>query len=99
VHFHYIKGFLWQQITSALVYAAQAYNNFPITGGDMATRGEAVNNDLKTLTHEIENQHSSFGNFFEEIPIHKSEKNAEKTLGNGNTADTQANNFQAIFPT
>jgi hypothetical protein len=56
-------------------------NNFPLTGGDMATRGEAVSKDLKWLTNEIESCHGTFGNFFQTASV-----NSEKTLaGRNNT--------------
>lgn len=70
-------------------YVIQAYHNFPLTGGDMATRGKAVHDDLKALAHEIEKQHSTFGNFFQEIPV-QLQKAFEETLGGGNKNETEA---------
>lgn len=50
-------------ITGAL-YGIQAYKNFPLTGGETATRGEKVSDNLVALADEMKNQHPTFGSFF-----------------------------------
>lgn len=50
----------------------------------MATRGEAISQDLKALTDSIKKQNYTFGSFFEEAPV-KSQENAGKNTHDGVT--------------